>query len=106
MLVQAAEQTVGTQCGKPGKQAAHAHIPAWLEARDGTAHQAKGRRHALVGTRAGRPHALRRLRVRTASLRLGRALRAALGASFTCRTCSNNPPATQRLAQGRFLHTC
>ena len=100
MFIQAAEQTVGTQCGKPGKQAAHAHIPAWLEARDGTLHQAKGRRHALVGTRAGRAHAIRRQRVRAASLRLGRSLRVALAGRFTYRTRSNNPSAAQRLAQG------
>ena len=106
MPLQSAEQPVGTQCGKPGKQAAHANIPAWLEAGDGTAHQAKGCGHALVGPRAGRPHALRRFRIQTTPLRLGRPFRASLGGRPACRARPDDTPATQRLAQGRFIHVC
>jgi len=99
MPVQAAEQTVATQCGKSCEQAAHVHILTWLEARDGALEQANRRRHALVGPRAGRAHPLRSQRVGAASLRLGRALRAALQGRSPSHSRSNNTAAAHRLAQ-------
>ena len=105
MLVQAAEQAVGAQRGKPGKQAAHVHVLAGLEARDGATHQTESCRHALVGTGASRPHALCRLRVGATALRLGRHLRRVFNRGLGRHLRPDDASVAQRLAQGRFIHT-